>query len=224
MKKFSTFREALFLVTHPSLWFRRYLSQSDFSPNPIEQFTRWYAEVQKGLWGEFPNWLCLSTIDEQGMPDGRIVLLKSYDERGFVFYTNTTSRKGASLERHPATAMTFFWERFQRQVRISGSCEQVAAEEADRYFSTRPRASQIGAWASLQSQELSDRSKLEERISEFEQKFANKPVPRPEYWTGYRLIPQRFEFWELRMSRLHDRFEYTVGVKPGEWNIRQLYP
>lgn len=224
MKKFSTFREAFFLATHPALWFRKYLSQSDLSENPFEQFAKWYAELQKGYRGEFPNWLCLSTIDAAGCPDGRVVLLKDYDERGFVFFTNTESRKGEALEHHPVAAMTFFWERLQRQVRVAGRIEKVSDEEADTYFASRPRASQIGAWASLQSRELSGRAELEARFNHYEQEFQGQAVPRPQYWSGYRLIPERFEFWELRISRLHDRFEYHYGSEEKRWRIRQLYP
>ena len=223
MKIFSTTKEAIFFLTHPSLWFRKPLKESDLESNPLDQFSKWFDQAKSSPFGEFPNALCLSTVGEDGYPEGRIVLLKGHDESGFVFYTNKNSRKGKSLDSNPKAAMTFYWESLQHQVRVQGDIERVEDEEADHYFKSRPRGSQIGAWASLQSDELSSREELEERVSELNKKYKNQEIPRPPHWTGYRLKPKKYEFWELRLSRLHDRFEY-VRAEDGSWNIQRLYP
>lgn len=225
MKKyFSTYREAFFLVTHPSLWFRKPLRIEDLNPDPIKQFGEWYGEVKARFSGEFPNWLVLSTVNPDGYPEGRVVLMKGFDERGIVFYTNTTSKKGRALEQVPRAAMTFYWGALQRQVRIVGDISKVSNEEADEYFASRPRGSQLGAWASTQSAELGSREELERRVAEYDEKYRGVEVPRPDFWTGFRLRPNRFEFWELRLSRLHDRFEYLRDETHSSWNIRRLYP
>ncbi|MCI5064192.1 pyridoxamine 5'-phosphate oxidase [bacterium] len=224
MKIFSTKRELLFFLTHPAIWFRKSRSIEQLNSSPFVEFQQWFDHAHRRLWGEFPNWCCLSTVDGEGSPDARIVLLKSFDDDGFVFYTNLESEKGNQLAEQPRGAMTFFWEKLQRQVRIRGMIASVSDEESDAYFATRPRPSQIGAWASLQSTELETREELEQRYREFSQKFRGKKVPRPPYWGGFRLSPSQFEFWELRRSRLHDRFRYDSGSSSGEWKITQRYP
>ncbi|MCB0354469.1 MAG: pyridoxamine 5'-phosphate oxidase [Bdellovibrionales bacterium] len=220
---FSTSRELFFLFSHPSLWFRKPLRQEQLKRDPFEQFADWYRAAERQIFVEFVNWLCLSTIDENGYPDGRIVLLKEFDPAGFVFYTNTLSRKGRALERNPKASMTFYWGGTQRQVRILGDVEKVEEKTADAYFASRPRESQLGAWASQQSAVLSSREQLAESVEKYREKFSGHEVPRPPFWTGYRLIPRRFEFWELRLSRLHDRFEYFES-ESGSWEIRRLSP
>jgi len=167
--------------------------------------------------------MCLSTIDRDGFPDGRFVLLKGFDERGFVFYTNAESRKGLSLAECPRAALSFYWEPLQRQVRIQGVVEQVSGSEADEYFASRLRLSRIGAWASQQSRTLPERSVLLKRVREYQEKFRGKDIPRPPYWTGYRVLPLRVEFWQLRASRLHDRFLYERDAA-GAWRITRIYP
>ena len=152
-----------------------------------------------------------------------MVLLKDFDQTGFVFYTNTLSAKGQSLSACPKAAMTFYWEPLQHQIRLQGEVLPVAPAEADAYFSSRIRLSQIGAWASLQSQVCPSRAAFENRVREVEDKYAGQPIPRPPHWSGYRLNPRSFEFWSLRPARLHDRFRYAKG-SDGSWHLNRLYP
>ena len=151
-----------------------------------------------------------------------MVLLREWDEEGFAFYTNTGSDKGRALNDNPEAALTFYWDRLQRQIRVQGGVAQVSADRADRYFAGRPRQSQLGAWASLQSRPLSGRAELEQRCAEFDSKFSGAPVPRPPHWTGFLLTPRRMEFWQEREYRLHDRFIYRRD--DAGWKIDQLYP
>ena len=201
----------------------RPLSEKDFLEDPVNEFRKWYRLAGRCFWLEFPDAMCLSTMDEDGLPDGRMVLLKSFDERGFVFFTNFNSRKGRSLKAFPRAALTFYWENLQRQVRIQGDVEEVSAAEADAYFSTRLRTSQLGAWASRQSESLAGRKVLLDRLAEYKARFAGQPVPRPDYWSGFRVRPARVEFWKLRFNRLHDRFVYTRKPEGG-WKFERLYP
>lgn len=219
---FSTTREITFLVSRPALWFRRALSKADLQNDPNEQFSLWYADASRTLFSEFPNGMCLSTIGKDGYPNSRMVLLKSHDAEGFVFYTNTKSTKGEELAACPKAALNFYWDKLQRQVRVFGDVLPVDLAEADAYFSSRPRMSQIGAWASLQSTVLKSREELTKRFAEFERKYEGQDIPRPEYWSGYRLIPKEFEFWELRLGRLHDRFVYRK--LESSWKIERLSP
>jgi pyridoxamine 5'-phosphate oxidase len=221
---FTTVREAFFLLSHPKLWLRKPLSRSSLNPNPINQFTAWYDGAKNCIGLEFPNAFCLSTVNDEGLPDGRIVLMKDYDESGFVFYTNTQSSKGKALASTPCAAMTFYWPPLQRQVRITGSVTSVDDDVADQYFAKRPRGSQISAWASMQSQPMRHDSELEERVKQYEQEFEGRTVPRPPHWTGYRIKPNRFEFWELRLSREHDRWVYEQQGEPSDWRISRLFP
>ncbi len=166
--------------------------------------------------------MCLSTIDPRGFPDGRMVLLKDFSEVGFVFYTNLKSAKGKSLTSIPRAALTFHWAPLKKQVRIQGRTEIVSNAEADAYWKTRDRLSQLGAWASEQSAELSSRAHLMKKVAKLALKFGIKPVPRPSFWTGIRVIPQKIEFWQGRPSRLHDRFLYTRSGS--RWRVVRLYP
>jgi pyridoxamine 5'-phosphate oxidase len=171
-----------------------------------------------------PSAMTLATVDASGHVAARIVLLKAHDERGFVFYTNCASRKGYELAEHPRAALLFHWKtlRNQIQVRIEGAVEAVTALEADTYFASRPRPSQIGAWASNQSETLVQREDFEQRIAEFEERFEGGPVPRPPHWSGYRVVPERIEFWYGAEFRLHERYCYER--LDGVWHKRMLYP
>lgn len=171
-----------------------------------------------------PTAMSLATVDDDGQPSCRTVLLKDFDERGFVFYTNTESRKGQQLHDRPKAALLFLWKtlRHQVQVKIEGRVESVSREEADAYFASRPRGSQLGAWASQQSRALDHRETLDQRLVEFEREFEGREVTRPPYWSGYRVVPHRIEFWYGVPYRLHDRHEYRRV--DGEWHHQLLYP
>lgn len=169
-----------------------------------------------------PTAMVLATSDGKGLVTSRTVLLKALDTNGFVFFTNSTSNKGRQLKASPRASATFLWKANESQVQLAGRVEQVSDEEADAYFSTRDRGSQIGAWASLQSEPLESREQLEQRVREFEARFEGQDVARPDYWTGFRLQPTMVEFWKGRRFRLHDRFRYTQ--ENGEWVMRRLYP
>ena len=172
-----------------------------------------------------PTAMTVASIDDDGRIAARTVLLKSFDERGFVFYTNHHSRKGQELLAHPQTALLFHWKTLRHgvQVRIEGHAEVVDAAEADRYFASRPRGSQIGAWASFQTETLPDRETFEQRVDEYERHFAGIPVARPPHWSGFRVVPDRFEFWYGAEFRLHERWFYERDAA-GEWSKRMLYP
>lgn len=189
---------------------------------PVDQFHEWFREAQ-AMDIQLPEAFCLSTVDAKGQPQGRMLLLKDCDTSGFVFYTNLLSPKGEALKANPIASMTFYWEKLRKQVRVFGSTQVVSNEEADAYFHSRPRDSQIGAHASKQSQVLESRAQLENKFKDFEKKFSNQEIPRPDYWTGIRLIPERIEFWIEQPNRLHDRFLYTKNNK-GQWDIKRLSP
>ena len=177
-------------------------------PDPMDQFTRWFQDAVERSGLNDPNAMCLSTLSPEGVPEGRIVLLKGVDPRGFVFYTNLESAKGRALAAHPVAALTFHWDRLARQVRVQGAVEPVMDEEADSYYASRPRGSRLGAWASEQSRPLVDRATLEGRVEEMERRYPGDEIPRPPHWSGFRVLPAAVEFWQGRTSRLHDRFVY----------------
>lgn len=194
--------------------------------DPIPLFQDWMEDARALSGRANPDAMTLSTVGEDGAPEGRIVLLKGVDARGFVFYTNRTSRKGRDLAAHPAAALTFFWDSLDRQVRVVGPVEAVSDAESDAYYGSRARGSRIGAWASAQSTTIADRAELEARVKEAEARFGDGPVPRPPHWGGYRVAPRRIEFWQAGAFRLHDRFEYArdlTGTDP-EWTVRRLSP
>jgi len=191
--------------------------------DPYDLFDAWYAEARKSEPSD-PNAMALATATADGVPSVRIVLLKGLDRRGFVFYTNMESRKGAELRDNPRAALCFHWKSAKRQVRIEGAIGPVSDAEADAYFASRPRDSRIGAWASDQSRPLDDRSTFEARIREFDAKFPGENVPRPPFWSGYRVEPNRIEFWQDREFRLHDRLVFTPTGPGGGWAVERLYP
>lgn len=192
----------------------------------IEPYTRFAELLDRAHQADIkePTAMTLATVGVDGIPSARMVLLKSFDERGFTFYTNLESRKAAELARTPAAALCFHWQPLELQVRIRGTVERVSDDEADTYFASRPRGSQIGAWASLQSRPLPSRETLEERVREMEERFAGTNVPRPDIWSGYRVVPCEIEFWAARSSRLHEREVYTFDEPNDTWGVERLYP
>jgi pyridoxamine 5'-phosphate oxidase len=200
----------------------RGLRRAELSPNPIVQFQAWLAEAHEAQILE-PNAMILATVDREGHPWTRTVLLKICDHRGFSFFTNYSGAKGTHLDNEPRAAVTFWWGGLERQVNITGRVEKVSAAESDAYFISRPVASRLGAWASQQSSVLSSRDELEQRFAEARARFSNEDIPRPENWGGYRLSPRTIEFWQGRRSRLHDRFRYT-REEQNRWRIDRLAP
>lgn len=197
------------------------LARADLDANPFKQFEHWFKEAHEAELDN-PNALSLATADSHGMPSLRTVLLKAFDERGFVFYTNYGSRKAHELEANPQAAMLFHWLEFDRQVKVQGKVSRVTTAESLKYFLSRPRGSQLGAWCSDQSQPISSRTMLQQAFDSAKARFAEGDIPLPEFWGGYRLQPARIEFWQGRENRLHDRFEY-VRSDTG-WDIQRLAP
>jgi pyridoxamine 5'-phosphate oxidase len=196
--------------------------------DPFGLFRQWMADAEKSE-PEDPNAMALATADASGVPSVRMVLLKGVDERGFVFYTNLESRKGVQLGQNPNAALCFHWKSLKRQVRVEGTVELVSDAEADEYYHSRPRGSQIGAWASRQSRPLEGRWELEKRVAEFTAKHAIGTIPRPPHWSGFRVLPNRIEFWHDRPFRLHDRVVFhrasQSGGGPDEgWTTERLFP
>ena len=200
---------------------RRSLSESSAESDPISQFARWYERALEKI-RPLPESVALATATLAGQPSLRMVLLKSYDTHGFVFFTNYDSRKGRELARNPRACLVFHWGSLEQQVRVEGRVTKVAARESDEYFATRPRGSQLSAWASAQSSKVASRAALEHRFALFERKYPDA-VPRPSHWGGYRLVPDRVEFWQGRADRLHDRIVYRRATR-GRWSIERLAP
>jgi pyridoxamine 5'-phosphate oxidase len=189
--------------------------------DPFDRFRDWYEEAAHSSLG-IPNAMCLSTVRAGGTPASRMVLLSSFDRRGFVFHTNCESAKGGEIAACPRVALLFWWEPLNRQVRIEGVAEKTSPEESDAYFAKRPRGAQLGAWASEQSRPIRSTDTLAARVRDIEKRHEGGPVPRPPHWGGYRVVPCVFEFWTGRENRLHDRFRY--GRTPDGWAATQLYP
>jgi pyridoxamine 5'-phosphate oxidase len=201
------------------------LTGGDFTEadEPLRLFAAWFTDAKQSE-PVNPEAMTLATVDDQGLPNSRMVLLKGFDARGFVFYTNSESIKGRELAAAPKAALAFYWKSLQRQVRVRGQVETVAAAEADAYFASRSRLAQIGAWASRQSAALESRLAFEKAIARFTAKFAVGTVPRPPYWVGYRIVPQEIEFWQERPFRLHDRVAFTRINPTAPWTKTRLYP
>lgn len=197
------------------------LLECQAADDPIVQFGTWFSQAVDVEPNE-PNAMMLATVDADGQPHLRTLLLKGFDERGFVFFTNYQSAKGEQLLAHPHAAMTFWWHDLERQVRIEGTVEQVSAEESDSYYHSRPLGSRLGAWTSPQSQVISGREVLEQRLAAVEATYAEVEPPRPPHWGGFRLVPQMIEFWQGRPSRLHDRLRYCLEA--GSWRRERLAP
>lgn len=191
--------------------------------DPFGLFARWFDEAKASEVND-PNAMVVATADEDGLPDARMVLMKDFDEAGFVFYTNTQSDKGRQLAANPKAALLFHWKSLRRQVRVRGTVAPVSDTEADAYFASRARDSQIGAWASDQSRPMEGRFVLEKRAAEYALKFGLKPVPRPAHWTGFRVSPLRLEFWRDRPFRLHDRLVFSRSAPDAPWTRSRLFP
>lgn len=198
------------------------LDREDLSDNPIVQFEDWFRYACETVPMD-PNALSIATVDDQNRPSSRTVLLKYFDDRGFVFFTNYESDKAVHIDANPNVALLFFWSDAARQVKIRGRAERIPTKETLKYFMSRPRGSQIGAWVSAQSSVISSRSLLEIKFQEMKQKFSKKEIPLPSFWGGYRVVPEEIEFWQGRRNRLHDRFQYTKQ-DDGSWAIARLAP
>jgi pyridoxamine 5'-phosphate oxidase len=201
---------------------REGLRRRDLAADPVEQFLKWLAEAKAAYPNDFTT-MVLATADRSGRPSARVVLLKACDERGFVFYSNYGSRKGRELDENPRASLVFYWQAFDRQVRVEGRVEKVDRSESEAYFRSRPLGARIGAWASRQSEVIAGREELERTVRETEERFGES-VPCPGDWGGYRVVPDEIEIWQGRESRLHDRFRYQRSQAGGAWTIERLSP
>jgi pyridoxamine 5'-phosphate oxidase len=198
------------------------LVETEVDATAMKQFDKWWQEAVNSAIDEV-NAFTLATVSPEGKPSARIVLLKGFDEEGFVFFTNYNSRKGAELQNNPHVGLVFFWKELERQVRIEGQAEKLDSNLSDSYFSSRPEGSRIGAWASPQSSVIESRELIEENAIRYKQMFEGRAIPRPDHWGGYLVRPDIIEFWQGRSSRLHDRLRYTKQA-PGTWDIKRLAP
>lgn len=197
------------------------LSEADVAPSPVQQFGKWWDDAVNSKIDEV-NAMTLATVDANGIPAARIVLLKGYDENGFVFFTNYNSNKGNELEKNANACLVFFWKELERQVRITGITEKISDKESIAYFNSRPDGSKIGAWASPQSLAVAGKAWLKETFDYYRERFKHGEIPKPPHWGGYRVKPFKVEFWQGRPSRMHDRIQYTLVE--GKWNIERLAP
>ena len=198
------------------------LSEADVAESPVAQFGKWWDDAVKSEIDEV-NAMTLATVNESGVPSARIVLLKGYDENGFIFFTNYNSNKGSELEKNANACLVFFWKELERQVRITGIAEKISTEDSIAYFNSRPDGSKIGAWASPQSLAVAGKAWLKETFDFYRERFKHGEIPKPPHWGGYRVKPVKVEFWQGRPSRMHDRIQYTLQAD-GKWGIERLAP
>lgn len=204
------------------LYQKHELLEEEIPQDPFDLFQVWIREIETNKEVDEVNTMNLSTIGLDGFPKTRVVLLKEYDREGFVFFTNYESEKGKSIEKSPKVCLSFFWPASERQVMIKGIAQKTSEEESEAYFQSRPRGSQLGAWASQQSSEIPSRAYLQEKLNSLEQEFSGKEIPKPVYWGGYKVIPSEFEFWQGRPNRLHDRIYFSK--EGSEWKMNRLAP
>lgn len=198
------------------------LSEKNLKDDPLEQFRAWMADARRWADMDYPEAAVLSTVSPEGSPEGRVVLVKTADERGFTLYTNMLSPKGLAMKTTPRAALTFYWPKLMRQVRVAGAVVAVSDAEADAYWASRPRTARLGAVASDQSAPLESRGAMEARVDELGRRWPGEDVPRPRHWTGVRVVPESIEFWQDGMHRLHDRFRFTKGAEG--WRPERLWP
>ena len=199
------------------------LSEDQLPEDPINLFHKWFCQAEEANLGIEPNAMSLGTIDLNGYPSTRIVLLKKYDERGFIFFTNYLSYKAQAIEKNPKVCASFFWSPLERQVIIRGTASKISREQTEAYFESRPRGSQLGAWASNQSKPIKNRSVLDKALKHYEEKFNSKPIPTPTHWGGFIIEPLEVEFWQGRPNRMHDRINYQISTDY-KWIISRLSP
>ena len=198
------------------------LSEQNIEKSPVKQFEKWWNQAVSSEIDEV-NAMTLATSDSKNTPSARIVLLKAFNDKGFVFFTNYISKKGQAIKENPKACLLFFWKEFERQIRIEGNIEKVSEDDSDEYFDSRPYESKLGAWSSPQSEIVADRKVIEDNVSRYRNQFSDGSVPRPPFWGGYILKPELFEFWQGRPSRLHDRIQYTM-IGKNNWRIDRLAP